>query len=445
MGNPIKATKAKWAERKEKRRQEKEKLEAEREHNAVVKKIKQQPSESCPCEESPCARCRLLYFLRSNLKDRFQPPEPDVKHPARAVRQQITHWVKDPKSAIPKMKILCLHDYNEDSLNLERHISGLISCLDDGHEFKFVDGPIELNDDRGTHYSWFETSSPADILNAHEVLERIIAEDGLFDGVLGFGQGAALATSFILQRQIERKPPLFDFAIMCSSIIAPSCDDNFAPEFYPAMWLKYGVDIQKQVKEHRRIMAYLAEPSPDLPAVADVKQTQDSEALHLGGASTQNAQQDPTAQIVKELTAALIAGDSEISQQIYDMQPDDFVMNAETMPRMFHPSLTRERIHTPTVQTWGSNDTFRTHAKLVKQLFDSSGVTLVVNHDAEHNFMMQDHYFYDLIEDVQKVMKLALLQKFCIHKPLKYFEGTEHQHIPGERLIWQRDTQGTRV
>lgn len=83
---------------------------------------------------------------------------------------------------------------------------------------------------------------PNDIQTALEHLEAFIANEGPFDGIMGFSQGGSLALTYLLQEAMtmvsgtdsssssdEREPtvPAFKFAVLLSTIVAFSPDPTF--------------------------------------------------------------------------------------------------------------------------------------------------------------------------------------------------------------------------
>lgn len=91
--------------------------------------------------------------------------------------------------------------------------------------FDFVDTPIQCAglsaNERATH-EVFDNLAVADIYKAHEWLTTKLEVDGPYDGVIGFSQGAALISSYLLYHQwydYEHSPP-FRFATFISGSIS---------------------------------------------------------------------------------------------------------------------------------------------------------------------------------------------------------------------------------
>ncbi|KAI0380666.1 serine hydrolase FSH [Hypomontagnella monticulosa] len=118
------------------------------------------------------------------------------------------------------MKILCLH---ADGQNSEIFRSQLgLQDLSTEISFDFVNGPLNLSaKDTSAGYKFFDAEEPHDIRKANEWLAKKLGNDGPYDGVLSFSQGATLVSSFLLYRQWydHDLPQPFKFAIfVCGSI-----------------------------------------------------------------------------------------------------------------------------------------------------------------------------------------------------------------------------------
>jgi hypothetical protein len=62
---------------------------------------------------------------------------------------------------------------------------------------------------------WYEGGGPAEVQAAQDYLRSILDEDGPYDGVIGFSEGAALAASLLLS---SAEPP-FKLAIFFNSVV----------------------------------------------------------------------------------------------------------------------------------------------------------------------------------------------------------------------------------
>jgi len=159
--------------------------------------------------------------------------------------------------AMSKRKILCLHgigtsgEVGKERLTrrlmlrpnksraqiLKWQLGGLVTRLEaeQGFEFHFVDGPLNspgheevLGLSPGPFYRWFSWTAPnpsaedrESVKEAIRLLYTCIADEGPFEGILGFSQGATLAYGF-LQHHANQNPlapahDLFRFAILFSA------------------------------------------------------------------------------------------------------------------------------------------------------------------------------------------------------------------------------------
>ncbi|XP_037432984.1 rhodanese-like domain-containing protein 6 [Triticum dicoccoides] len=178
---------------------------------------------------------------------------------------------------LKKLRILCLHGFRQNSSNFKGRTSSLAKKLKHIAELVFIDAPHKLSfvyrpdpdvcSDKpsppsGTaktksawlvspHMSchtmqdWKVADAPFDPLQYQEqtdgfkesyaYLESIIAQDGNFDGVLGFSQGAAMAALLCRQQQKTCGSPKFRFGIFCSGYPAPVGDFDREPIRLPSL------------------------------------------------------------------------------------------------------------------------------------------------------------------------------------------------------------------
>merc|ERR1719203_1425290 len=93
----------------------------------------------------------------------------------------------DPKAALvwqPRLRILCLHGRCQSAASFA--------------EFVFIDGPVELplqHEERVNTRGWWDDADKSES-SVRQVLESAWADQGPFDGVLGFSEGANAAVAF---------------------------------------------------------------------------------------------------------------------------------------------------------------------------------------------------------------------------------------------------------
>ncbi|EFY92580.1 DUF341 domain protein [Metarhizium acridum CQMa 102] len=107
------------------------------------------------------------------------------------------------------MRFLCLHGLGANSHVLETQFSAIRYEMDRHHTFHFVEG-TEL----------VPAAAAADSVSRALVqLHKYLAEEGPFDGAIGFSQGAALIAMYLLQCSQDRpnQPLPFQCAIFFSA------------------------------------------------------------------------------------------------------------------------------------------------------------------------------------------------------------------------------------
>ncbi|KAI1383032.1 serine hydrolase FSH [Hypoxylon trugodes] len=130
------------------------------------------------------------------------------------------------------MKILCLHDDGENKEILQSELASLLPKLQDSNadlSFEFANGPLQDSNlstnnsslNESPRYRFYEAEEVKDIRKANKWLAKKLDDDGPYDGVLAFSQGAVLISSFLLYRQWydHELSPAFKFAIFISGCI----------------------------------------------------------------------------------------------------------------------------------------------------------------------------------------------------------------------------------
>jgi len=104
------------------------------------------------------------------------------------------------------MRFLCLHGMGTNAQIFEAQLAQIRSQLVGQHEFIFPDGEVECEPAPGIeafypgpYYCFYDLPIPEKVQAAFDLIDEILEDEGPFDGVIGFSQGAALASSYILQ------------------------------------------------------------------------------------------------------------------------------------------------------------------------------------------------------------------------------------------------------
>ncbi|GAQ42222.1 hypothetical protein AtubIFM57143_007878 [Aspergillus tubingensis] len=105
---------------------------------------------------------------------------------------------------------------------------GLEPCLPDPKVQSFLSGP---------YLCYYSCPTPTQMHEAFTLIREVMDEDGPFEGVIGFSQGAALAASMILQHQKDNPTamPLFDLAIFLGASLPFDMDSSLALRSIVAM------------------------------------------------------------------------------------------------------------------------------------------------------------------------------------------------------------------
>ncbi|KAG8233020.1 hypothetical protein J437_LFUL013689 [Ladona fulva] len=132
------------------------------------------------------------------------------------------------------LRILCLHGYRQNATYFKEKLGGFRKLIKKTAELVFVSAPLEVSqndfrnesgtvvDGRGWWFSrednYFRALDPSDFCYGFEeslkVVEKVFAEEGPFDGILGFSQGAAFAAILCSMQQKGELSFQFQFAVI---------------------------------------------------------------------------------------------------------------------------------------------------------------------------------------------------------------------------------------
>ncbi|CAG7937157.1 unnamed protein product [Penicillium salamii] len=277
------------------------------------------------------------------------------------------------------MRVLCLHGHGTSSDIFETQLSAIRNLLDESVEYVYIDGPVESDRVRGKlahilyknflltmvragmsemvpgpFFGWFSGFSPAQIKETHTLVAEALEEDGPFDAIFGFSQGATLALCYLLEHQIRHpdQPPPVHFAVLFSCAgPAFSSDTNLA----------------------RDIIHSLAPEDFERLRVAEVESHTEAKDAFLATMRT----------------ALQLGGDNGFvvpADEIDQWERVSTSTREQLMTRVFHPSLTATRVKIPTIHVLGDSDTADVleQAELCRGLCDPRSVERVA-HSAAHD------------------------------------------------------------
>ncbi|KAI4255448.1 MAG: hypothetical protein L6R42_006734 [Xanthoria sp. 1 TBL-2021] len=224
------------------------------------------------------------------------------------------------------MRILCLHGVGSSGAILERQMANLRRELDPSFELVFVDGLFECERgpgvpeyQTGPFFSHTQGYSPFHIAQAVGYLEDLLEDEGPFDGIFGFSQGAALTLSYCYQQQAAANPLRTKFACLFSTAMPCSPD----------------VGTGATIISKLRTLEY------------DI-----TDRARCNGKDLTIAEQE----FVDVLQRTVV--DAAMRDPLFPWTDMDVYRYGErdAIPRVLYPSVLAQKIQIPTIHVWGQND-----------------------------------------------------------------------------------------
>lgn len=283
---------------------------------------------------------------------------------------------------------------------VRRHCTlGIRSIADKKHSLDLPDFV------KGPYYCWYEGLSSPQCQEAHDTITETIKEEGPFDGVIGFSQGASLALSFMLHHELHNPglPCPFRFALLFCANLVISPDPKFNQDkvvkysgYYKAS--RDGVRPAGEVGEehndedndednddqhktetgegngtHQTVQTTPATPAtplaPDASSSKRRAAPKHRALLLLPG--RKKALVEELVDLIDEASHNL-SGEADASKHSWpeDPKPEDF-------PRLMHPLTVKARVPIPTVHVIAQNDPLMRHTELAVRLCDKKKTKLV--------------------------------------------------------------------
>ncbi|KAI1733376.1 serine hydrolase FSH [Xylaria scruposa] len=127
------------------------------------------------------------------------------------------------------MRFLCLHGIGTNNQIFKMQTAAFRYELADQHTYEFVQGTIPwdlpsvelktLSDSSNQHYAYYDTTSPSSFIAALDNLEAYIDNEGPFDGVLAYSQGAGLIAMLLVRMQLLQ--PETQCPFRCAILFSP--------------------------------------------------------------------------------------------------------------------------------------------------------------------------------------------------------------------------------
>ncbi|KAH6636357.1 serine hydrolase-domain-containing protein [Chaetomium tenue] len=303
------------------------------------------------------------------------------------------------------MKILCLHPWGTSGFIFEKQLQILSGILGPTHEYVYINGGVpsararDLPDFvKGPYYCWYEGLSSPQCQEAHDTITETIKEEGPFDGVIGFSQGASLALSFLLHRELHSPdlPCPFRFALLFCANLVISPDSKFNHDkvvkysgYYKASHngVRSTGEVDAEGEEHNdgdnddehktetgegngtHQTTPATPPTPDVSSSKRKTAPKHRALLLLPG--RKKALVEELVDLIDEASRH-VSGEADASTYSWpeNGKPEDF-------PRLMHPLTVKARVPIPTVHVIAQNDPLMRHSELAVRLCDKKKTKLV--------------------------------------------------------------------
>ncbi|KAL2820817.1 serine hydrolase FSH [Aspergillus cavernicola] len=300
------------------------------------------------------------------------------------------------------MKILCLHPWGASAEIFERQMSLICTLIGESHNYVFMDGPVPCGpakelpaSTKGPFYNWYDGLSSSNVKAAHDLVLEVIEDEGPFDGVIGFSQGASLALSILYHHEITRphQPPLFRFGVFFCAVLSISPDVQFNTEVISRYTRYYKSVEEEEEKDDDSTMDdfKLLSPTPTHRAT-----------LLLPG--QKRALVKDVIGLVRQLVKTGADHDDNASRKQWKTRGGE-----EGFPRVYHPLVNKARISIPTVHSIGRSDPLRRQSELQARLCNK-GLTRVIEFQGAHKVPSNMNDLQAVVFAVEWAMRMAQMR-----------------------------------
>ncbi|EPS29489.1 hypothetical protein PDE_04439 [Penicillium oxalicum 114-2] len=253
------------------------------------------------------------------------------------------------------MRILCLHGYGTNPEVLKYQISGLRKAADVSWDFHYLSGQVTCSAAPGIEsvfpgpfYCYTREFDPEGVGASYALLEKSIEENGPFQGVLGFSQGAATIVGYLLEQKTAYpdEPLPFQFMVICSPTTPLSSDSNYSQGIFGSL----GPESESYIRS-----------------------SQDAKIQQLP---------EPARTAVTAFTSVI-----DVASQV-TQEPRSFYLDhpMSKIPAVLHPDLLQTRLSIPALHVRGANEpsAMRNCGRMIESFCDTNKQR-VVEHTAGHD------------------------------------------------------------
>nr|POE88311.1 hydrolase fub4 [Quercus suber] len=304
-------------------------------------------------------------------------------------------------------RILCLHGMGCNSTVFKWQLGPLMKALGP-HEYIFLDGEIACAPAPGMegvapapHLCYYKIVSTVEIAAAHEQIHEFVEDEGPFDGVIGFSQGAALAASLLLHQAMNgAERPMFNFAIFFAGNLPFSPDLGLYRE---------------------EIMMFLGEPEVEENPAGDLVESDgETPPAEIPGKLTEaNGHHEPERSEAKahhrSFYSLLLSGGPD-----FDVYMSSFVSDtdhgraaaaalnedllSEHSCRPYHFACTETRIGIPTLHVIGKADTYYAQGRDLWRLCDNKE-SVLLEHVGGHDIPRDERTVREVVVAAERMIE----------------------------------------
>lgn len=264
----------------------------------------------------------------------------------------------------------------------------LISRISPEHTFDFIDAQYEgpaapgiAEVFPGPYFVWHEHHTPQAVESVHDYLKSVIEEDGPYDGLVGFSEGAALAASYLLSK--EYQATLGDVDEYPEDEIKLAVFFNSIKPYSPSEGIGSDATVQFQC-ELRRHSLFLKGQSAERRRRSSVSKEQ-IDALAERRQSVVSQRRDSIITWKQSGMPGRKTSTSSLHDEDLDEKTHGQVWNSLFSPIFaFDPDSFPCKIQIPTLHVIGSKDQFHDYSKELTTLCDSEQMEVAlldIGHD----------------------------------------------------------------